>query len=181
MAEIKEQSKEKVKNRYVFPNWLADSMSKVSFRAQMESAILSMTLLVIGMILTVLYMVLYGNQPMYFKILLIVNMLCGIVFMGSYLITNYQQYKSFMDTMGIDSEHEKKQIKARGNIFKRIINAWKERKKAKASAKTIENIGNLLETSGMAKEISPEEKAIDNEIDDILAESLEVKKDDNKL
>jgi membrane protein required for beta-lactamase induction len=170
--EIVKAKKEKTKNRYIFPNWLAKKMRDVSFRTQMESSLLSMSLLLIGMLLVALYILLYGGQTLYFKILLVINMLCGVFFMGSYLITTYQQYKSYMDTMGFDTDHEKAAIKAKGNIFKRIANAWRERKKARKAKETIANIGDLLEKSGMAKETSPEEKQLDEEIDGYIKESL---------
>ena len=169
IVESKVESKsEKTKNRYIFPNWLAKTMNNVSFRTQNEASLLSQFLLIIGMILMVIYIVIYGGQSIGYKILLVVNMLCGIVFMGSYIVTTYQQYKSYMDTMGIDSDYEKQKVKSKGNIFKRIRTALIERKRAKKAEKVIENIGTLMETSGMAKETSSEEKNIDAEIDEMM-------------
>jgi hypothetical protein len=132
-----EPKKEKIKNKYIFPNWLADMMNKVPMRVQMESSLMSMTLLLIGMLLTSVYIAIWGGQSLVFKILLVVNMLCGFLFMGSSMVTTYQQYQSYMDTMGFDAEYEKEKIKAKGNIFKRIYLAMKERRKIKKAEKSM--------------------------------------------
>ena len=168
-----QDKKSKMDNRYIFPNWLADSMSKVSFRAQNESAILSQTLLIAGMILMVIYMIMYGGQSLYFKILMVINLVCGIIFMASYLVTTYQQYVSYMDTMGISTDAETAKVKASGNIFKRIKKAWQNRKQNKINAKAVASIGKLMEKSGMDKEVSPEEKALDAEIDELMLDNTE--------
>jgi hypothetical protein len=161
---------QKIDNRYIFPNFLADAMSKVDFRTQNESALLSQTLLIIGMILMALYMVMYSGQTLYFKVLLVINLVCGIIFISSYLVTTYQQYKSYMDTVGISSDAEKAKIKAKGNVFKRISLAWKNRKQKKIDAQAVKQIGNLMEKSGMAKEVSKEEKDLDAEIEELMGE-----------
>jgi hypothetical protein len=150
--------KKKIDNRYIFPDFLAKGMSKVTFRAQNEASLLSQTLLIAGMILMCVYMIMYGGQTFYFKFLLVFNLLCGIVFMGSYLITTYQQYISYMEQMGISTDAEKIRLKSRGNIFKRIRDAWKNKgSKNKIDSKALIA---LMEKSGTAKEISAEEAEI---------------------
>jgi hypothetical protein len=143
-----EQAKEPMKNKYIFPDILGKAMAKVSMRAQLESAMLSQALLAIGMILMGIYLVIYGEHTWFFKATLILNLICGFVLMSSYLVTTFQQYQNHMDVMGLDADAERKAIKAKGNIFKRIKLALAERKKKKEEAE---------------KKIIEEEKIKDNE------------------
>ena len=71
-------------------------MSKVDLRTQYEASMLSMTLMGIGLIITIIYLVLYFNFAVWYKILLVINALAGVVFFASYLITTYQQYLTYM-------------------------------------------------------------------------------------
>jgi len=103
----------KEKNTYIFPSKLAKMMNKVDLRVQLEASMLSLTFLMVGMILYSIYLAIYGGMNIWMKVFIIFNSICGMILMSTYLITNFQQYKNFMDTMGIDSEHEKKKIKER--------------------------------------------------------------------
>jgi hypothetical protein len=164
-----QDSKGKIKNRYIFPDVLAKAMSKVSTRTQMESGILSMSLLVLAMILMVLYMIIWGAGSITYKVILAVNLLCGLVFLSSYLITNYQQYTNYMDNMGFDAAYEKQKIKSKGNIFKRIKLAFQNRKKNKQEAKALENVNVLLNKSGVKNELTDVK---DDEISELIKQNL---------
>lgn len=92
---------EEIKHRYVFPNLIASVMSKVDMRTQMEASLLSMTLIMIGMLVSLVYMVIYGDFTHFFKGTLIFNGICGVIFMSSFLVTTYQQYLGYMEAKDI--------------------------------------------------------------------------------
>lgn len=115
----------KEKYRYVFPDILAKTMNKIDMRAQMQAGMLSQFLLLVGLSLMVIYMVFFGPSDIVYKILIIFNMTCGWVLISSTLVTTYQQYTNYMAAMGFDPEAEKREVRKRGNIFKRIANVKK--------------------------------------------------------
>lgn len=155
---------EKAKNKYIFPSKVAEAMKKVDLRTQLEASMLSTSLLVLGMFLYGVYLVIYGGMTWGQKAIIIFNLLCGIVLMGSSLITSYQQYYTFLDTVGIDTAKEKELVKKKGNIFKRIKLAFEERKKAKKAEKTLLNIDKLMEKSGIKNEASSDQiKSVEDE------------------
>lgn len=93
--------KKGVKHRYIFPNPLAKLMKEVDTKTQFESSMLSMALLLLGMLLMSVYTMIYVDQGMVFKVLLVINILAGFLFMSSFMVTTYQQYCSYMDAMEI--------------------------------------------------------------------------------
>lgn len=95
------------RNKYVFPNSMAKKMAKIDTRTQMEAAMLSMTFMLVGLILTSIYLLFYGNFPIVFKILLIFNMICGFFFMLANLVTQYQSYLAFMEIKEFQESMEK--------------------------------------------------------------------------
>jgi len=99
--------KEKTKNKYIFPDLLAKSMSKIDLRTQLEASMLSMSLMGIGLIITITYLVIYMNFPLWYKIALAINGLAGVVFMWSFLVTTFQQYQNYMQVV----DFQKKQMK----------------------------------------------------------------------
>jgi len=124
----------KEKLSFVFPNIMAKFMKKVDMRTQMESSLLSMSMILVGMILMTIYLIIYGNMGGFYKGLIIFNLICAFVFISSFLVTTYQQYLSFMEMSGIDPDKERENVLKRGNLFQRIKLAIKERK-AKNKAK----------------------------------------------
>ena len=98
--------KKKEKHKYIFPNFLAKAMSKVDIRTQYEASMLSMSLMSVGLIVTITYLVLYFNLQVWYKVILVINGLAGIVFMTSYLTTTYQQYKTYMIALTFQKEQK---------------------------------------------------------------------------
>ena len=121
--------KPKEKHRYVFPNFLAKGMAKVSMRTQMEAGMMSQFLLIIGLSIMVLFMIFSRQTTGFYKFLIIFNLLCGWLLISSYLVTTYQQYVSYAEAIGYDPQAERAAVKKKGNIFKRIIMAIKNKKK----------------------------------------------------
>lgn len=114
---------EKEKYRYCFPDFLAKAMRKVDLRTQMEASLLSAFLILFSLLLMSIYILIFGTQTWPFKIVLVINMICGFAFLSSNLLTQYQQYVNYMETMGIDPEAHKREIRKRGNLIQRIVYA----------------------------------------------------------
>ena len=64
------KKKEKEKFRYIFPAKMAAAMKKVDTRAQLEASLLSMSFLMIGLFLYTVYLILYGQQTLWMKLML---------------------------------------------------------------------------------------------------------------
>ena len=122
-------SKEKLS--FVFPNLVAKMMKKVDMRTQLESSLLSVSLIMIGMTMMAIYLILFGTMGWVYKGLILLNLGAAFIFISSMLVTTYQQYVSYMEMAGIDPDKHKAEIKKKGNIFKRIILARQIKKEKK--------------------------------------------------
>ena len=100
-----------VKNKYIFPNILANWMSKVDMRTQYEASMLSMFLMLLGLIVTITYFVFFFGFALWYKFVLVLNGIAGFVFMSSFLITTYQQYLSYMETIDFQNNMKGGNIK----------------------------------------------------------------------
>ena len=85
---------EKVHN-YFFPDVLGRLMSKVDLRTQLESGLLSMSFMMVGLIVTMFYIAFYIAFPLWYKIFLIINMIAGLMFFTSNLVQMFQQYQNY--------------------------------------------------------------------------------------
>lgn len=84
---------------YIFPKKVASMMAKVDMRTQYEASMMSMAFISIGIVLSVVYACIYLDVKLWFKIVTAVNGIFGIMFLGSSLVTTYQQYLSYMQGM----------------------------------------------------------------------------------
>jgi hypothetical protein len=98
--------KEKSKNNYIFGDLLGKAMSKIDLRTQLEASMMSMSLMAFGLIITMTYLITYMDFPTWYKITLAINGLAGIVFMWSFLITTFQQYKSYMEVIEFQKQEK---------------------------------------------------------------------------
>ena len=89
----------KRKNNYIFPNILAAGMKNVSQRVQYEGALLSTSLLVVGILAFGVYLVIFMEVGTFFKILVSLNTVAGVLLMSSSLVTTYQQYVSYLEAI----------------------------------------------------------------------------------
>lgn len=96
MSEIR-----KTHGRYIFPDFLAKLMSKVSQRTQMESELMSLAVILIGLTIMAVFTVFFTQLSLFIKIMTAVNMIAAFVFLSSRLTTSYQQYKSYLQIMGL--------------------------------------------------------------------------------
>lgn len=97
----------KTKNKtpkYIFPDFLAKAMSKVDMRTQYEASMLSMSLMSLGLIATIAYLIIYFDLQWWYKIFLAINGLAGMTFMWSFLTTTYQQYRTYMIAVNFQKE-----------------------------------------------------------------------------
>jgi len=113
----------------------------------MEASMMSQFLLIIGLSIMVLYIIFSKQVSGFYKFVVIFNLICGWVLISSYLVTTYQQYTNFMEAMGFDPQAEKAEIRKRGNIFKRIIRAVKNKRK-----KSDRLVPNLVEDASKSME-----------------------------
>ena len=100
----KKNDKNQKKDNYIFPKFMADAMSKVDLRLQYESGMMSMSLMAIGLIVSVVYMCIYVDLKLWYKIFLGINGLAGLVFIAGYVITTYQQYKTYLGVVNFQKE-----------------------------------------------------------------------------
>lgn len=94
----------KPKPTYIFPKAFANAMSKIDQRTQYESAMLSMTLMSLGLIISVIYAIIYTQMATWFKVITAINGLLGVIFMWGYVIMTYQQYLSYMQFVELQKD-----------------------------------------------------------------------------
>ena len=96
--------KKKGKGNYIFPDFLGQAMSKIDMRTQLEASMMSMTLILAGMIVTIFYMAFYVELPTWYKVTLVINLLAGLLFISSFIVTTFQQYKSYLNAIEFQNE-----------------------------------------------------------------------------
>ena len=112
VAEMQEAfGEEKKKHNYIFPNILANAMAKVDLRTQYEAGMMSMSLMMVGLIVTGFYLAVYTTFPLWYKIFLVINLLAGLVFFSSNLITQYQQFRNYMEVYEFNKQMKGGEIK----------------------------------------------------------------------
>lgn len=100
----KQSNNTKDKDNYIFPKFMADAMSKVDLRLQYESGMMSMSLMAVGLVVSIVYMCIYMDLKLWYKIFLGINGLAGLVFIAGYVITTYQQYKTYLGVVNFQKE-----------------------------------------------------------------------------
>ena len=91
---------------YVFPDFLSSVMKKVDMRTQYEASLLSISFILIGLIAMAIYTVTFMEVSGWAKFMITFNMFWGFIFLSSFLVTNYQQYVSYMQTSKVMKEFE---------------------------------------------------------------------------
>ena len=95
--DVMETKEDYKKPSYIFPDFLGDFMSKIDTRVQLEASMMSMTLMMCGLVISGIYVTLYIDFPLWYKIVLVINILAGLLFMSSFLVTSFQQYRNYME------------------------------------------------------------------------------------
>lgn len=92
-------------SNYFFPSIMAKMMQKIDMRTQYEASMLSMTFILFGLFISVFYMVFFvAGLPNWYKVTLILNLIAGFVFLSSFLVTTFQQYKSYLKAKEFQEE-----------------------------------------------------------------------------
>lgn len=89
-----EETKDKKLYGYIFPDFLGKVMSKVDLRTQLEANLMAMSFMSIGLIVTVIYLVVYFQFQLWYKIFLVINGICGLLFFMSNIVQLFQQYQN---------------------------------------------------------------------------------------
>lgn len=92
-AEPKKQS------TYIFPNFIAKSMSKASPKVQYESSMMGTFLILVSITLTWVYYVFFTQMSVLGKVFVAFNALAGYLMLSSMLVTTYQQYQQYLQAI----------------------------------------------------------------------------------
>ena len=83
---------------FIFPDKTAKKMKKIDLGVQYEASVISSSLLMLGIILFLIYMIFFTESSWVMKGLIIFNSLCGLGLMGGMVITYYQQLVSYRES-----------------------------------------------------------------------------------
>lgn len=90
---------EKKLHTYFFPDILGKAMMGVPLNVQLEANLVSMSLMSVGLIITIIYLCVYFNLALWYKIFLIINGIAGLMFFISSIVTTFQQYNNYMEIL----------------------------------------------------------------------------------
>lgn len=102
---------DEVKSRYIFPDFLAQTMAKIPVKVQYEGAMMSTTLIMIGLVLSGVYFIGFYTFPLWYKIVLVVNVLAGLMFMYSNLVSTFQAYQAICETLEFQEKENNQNLK----------------------------------------------------------------------
>ena len=91
---------------YIFPKKVANAMMKISVRTQLEAGLLSMSFIMVGLVFMIFYVSFYAEFSLTMKIFTIANAVAGIILIGSYLVTTFQQYKNHLNMLELLKSQE---------------------------------------------------------------------------
>lgn len=86
-------------------------MSGLSTQYQMEASMISLVIIMIGMIIIAVYTIFFLNLSNFMRIMVGINAVAGLVFLSSFLITQYQQYLSLLAALKIQEEFKGGELK----------------------------------------------------------------------
>lgn len=101
----------KTKGNYCFPNFLGKAMASVGQRVQFESSLLSMMFILIGLMVMTIATIFGTDFSLFIKIMAGVNGVAAFIFLSSHLTTTFQQYRAYLDIMGLLKSEEDIQSK----------------------------------------------------------------------
>lgn len=90
-----------ISKNYLFGDTLGNLMAMVPIEVQMQASLMSMTFTMIGLVIFTVYLIAFTDFSLFFKIMTGVNAFFGLIFMWSYLITIFQQYRSYKETQEV--------------------------------------------------------------------------------
>ena len=84
---------------YIFPNFIAKSMSKASPKVQYESSMMGTFLILVSITLTTVYYVGFQASTWLTKGFILFNAIAGFLMLSSMLVTTYQQYQQYLQAV----------------------------------------------------------------------------------
>lgn len=97
------------KHKYIFPNFLAEIMNKVSQRVQYEATMMSMTFILIGILGGAIYSIIATDLPTISKWFIGGNAFFAFVWISSGVVGTYQQYVTYLEAIGFEEELKPKE------------------------------------------------------------------------
>ena len=91
----------KPKGNYIFPRRIARAMIRISQRTQYEATLMSLAVILLGLTLMVIVTIFFTDASAFIKIMAGINGLAGFIFLSSFLVTTFQQYKNYLAVMGV--------------------------------------------------------------------------------
>lgn len=83
-------------NSYIIPDGMAKKMKLIDMRVQYEASIMATLFIIVGMIAFTIYLIFFSDLAGWYKFFIAFNSFWGVIFLGSSLITTYQQYNYYM-------------------------------------------------------------------------------------
>ena len=106
---------------YIFGKTIGKFMIKIDQRLQYESTLMSMSLIMLGLVLFTIYIDFYTSQTLWFKIMFTFNSICGMGLLGSFLVTQFQAYQSYMVVMDEMKNFNNKTISSLETVQQKMI------------------------------------------------------------
>ena len=69
------------------------------------------SILIVGLIVSAIYVWFYIDFPTWYKIVLEINFAAGFLFMSSFLVTSFQQYRNYMEVQEFQNDIENQNMK----------------------------------------------------------------------
>jgi len=91
------------KDNYIFGDVWGNLMARTSPNFQMESAMMSLLFLMIGLLLTGVYIIFWTDFSVFFKIVTGINSFFGVIFLNSQLIALFQAYSSLKEIQSVQN------------------------------------------------------------------------------
>lgn len=102
-------------NNFIFGRRLAERMARVKQRTQYESALLGFTFVLISLFVSMGYHAFFSDSNIFWRIFYGLNSFFGVLIVSSFLITQFQQYRTYLETERIKEEFDKDMIKLEDN------------------------------------------------------------------
>ena len=84
---------------YIFPERIAKFMKEISPRTQMEASMMAMMFILAGLMFMSIF-IWFTETSLTIKIFTLVNGIAGLAFLGSMLVTTFQQYVTYLTAIG---------------------------------------------------------------------------------
>ena len=91
---------------FIFTPEVAKSLKKIDPSIQYESSIIGSFFLIVGMLIFCIYTIFFTPYALIMKIFIVFNSFFAMILMGSMLITSYQQFVSYKESIGMVEQYK---------------------------------------------------------------------------